>query len=100
MMTLRKKILLAAVMFFFLILLISSFFGKKGLVEITQARKKYQALIQEIERLEKDKIRLEKEIRELEENPRAVEEDARKKLWMMKPGEKVMVKPKKKEKSE
>jgi cell division protein FtsB len=59
MMTLPKKILLAAVIFFFLVLLISSFFGKKGLVEINQARKKYQALIQEIERLEKEKIKSE-----------------------------------------
>jgi cell division protein FtsB len=90
--TFRRKLILAAIGFFFLVVLISSLFGKKGLIEIYQARKNYRSLRQEVERLEKQKSRLLREIEELEKNPRAVDGEARKKLWLMKPDEKVMIK--------
>jgi cell division protein FtsB len=82
------------VAFFFLVLLISSLFGKKGLLEIYRARKNYEALLQEIRSLEEEKNRLEREIQELRTDPRAVEREAREKLWLMKPDEKVIVKKK------
>lgn len=93
--SLRRKLVLAAVGFFFLVLLISSLFGKKGLIEIYQAKKNYQALQEEIQRLEERKSRLLREIGELERNPQAVDKEAREKLWLMKPEEKVIVKKKK-----
>ena len=93
-MSLRRKIALAAIFFFFVVLLISSLFGKKGLIEIYKARKNYETLVQEIKDLEAKKSRLEKDIQALEKDPEAVEMEAREKLWLMKPDEKVIVKKK------
>ncbi len=92
--SLRRKLVLAAVAFFFLVLLISSLFGKKGLIEIYRVRKNYEALLQEVQTLEARKIELQKEIEELQTNPQAVEKEAREKLWLLKPDEKVVVKKK------
>jgi cell division protein FtsB len=93
-MSLRRKIALAAVFFFFVVLLIASLFGKKGLIEIYKARKNYETLLQEIKVLEAKKSRLQQDIQALEKDPEAVEREAREKLWLMKPDEKVIVKKK------
>lgn len=79
----------------FFILLIASFFGKNGLIEMYRSRKKYQALVQEIEALEKERSQMEREVEELKENPKAVEMKAREELWYMKPGEMVIIKKEK-----
>jgi len=92
--SLRRKLALAAVAFFFLVLLISSFFGKKGLIEIYRVRKSYEALLQEVQSLEARKIELQQEIEELRKDPLAVEKEAREKLWLIRPDEKVIVKKK------
>lgn len=89
---LKKKIFILGFGCLLLILLIASFFGKKGLFEIYRARKNHSALLQDIERLKQEKNRLEKEISELEKDPRAVDKEAREKLWLIKPDEKVIVK--------
>lgn len=89
-----KTVAVVAV-FLLLVLLITTVFGKKGLFEIAKNRKTYAALQTEIERLKAEKLRLEKEIAGLESDPRAVEREAREKLWLAKPGEKVIVKRKK-----
>ena len=93
-MSLRRKIALGLVFFFFVVLLISSLFGKKGLIEIHKARKNYETLVREIGELEAKKSRLQKEIEALQKDPAAVEMEAREKLWLMKPDEKVIVKKK------
>ncbi|MEW5900585.1 MAG: septum formation initiator family protein [Acidobacteriota bacterium] len=93
-MSLRRKAILAGVALFFLVLLISSLFGRKGLLEIYRARKNYETLLRDIRRLEDQKTKLEREIQELQTDPRAVEREAREKLWLMKPEEKVIVKKK------
>jgi len=90
----RRKLALAAVAFFFLIILISSLFGRKGLIEIYRARNRFQALQQEIRDLEARKSELLKELEALRNDPRAVEKEAREKLWLIKPDEKVIVKKK------
>ncbi len=92
--SLRRKLLLAGVGFFFLVLIISTLFGRKGLIEIYRARKNYDALVKEIEKLEVRKSQLEREIEDLQKNPEAVEREAREKLWLMKPDEKVIIKKK------
>jgi len=92
--SLRRKLALAAVAFFFLVILISSLFGKKGLIEIYRARSNYDALLQEIRSLEARRSQLQKEIEALRNDPRAVEKEAREKLWLVKPDEKVIVKKK------
>lgn len=93
-MSLRRKIALALVFFFFVVLLISSLFGRKGMIEIYKARKNYETLVREIAELELKKSRLQKEIQALETDPRAVEKEAREKLWLMRPDEKVIVRKK------
>lgn len=80
--------------FLLLVLLITSIFGKKGLIEIAKARRIYAALQLDIERLREEKARLEKEIAALESDPKAVEREARDKLWLAKPGEKIIIKKK------
>jgi len=92
--SLRRKLVLAAVAFFFLVILISSLFGKKGLIEIYRAKGNYEALLQEIRSLEARKSQLQKEIEALQNDPRAVEKEAREKLWLIKPDEKVIIKKK------
>jgi cell division protein FtsB len=93
-MSLRRKIGLTAVVFFFVVLLISSLFGKKGLIEIYRAKKNYETLVEEIRALESKKSQLLKDIQALQRDPEAVEKEAREKLWLMKPDEKVIVKKK------
>jgi len=91
----RKKLLIVSVLFILLVLLIASFFGKRGIIEIYQAREERDVLIKEIDRLKEEKAKIEREIEELKNNPEAIEEKAREKLWMMKPDEMVVVKEKK-----
>jgi cell division protein FtsB len=93
----RRKLVLAAVAFFFLVILISSLFGKKGLIEIYRAKGNYEALLREIRGLEAKKSQLQKEIEALQNDPRAVEKEAREKLWLVKPDEKVIIKKKEEE---
>lgn len=90
--SLRKKLIVAGVVCFFLVLLITSFFGKKGLLEIFRAQRNYGDLVKRVERLKKEKSRLEREIEELVKNPKAVDKEAREKLWLIKPDEKVLIK--------
>jgi cell division protein FtsB len=90
--SLRRKLILAAVGFFFLVLLISSFFGRNGLIEIYRARKNYAELLDKIKQLEARKSQLLREIEDLEKNPQTVEKEARDKLGLMKPDEKVVIK--------
>ena len=87
----RRKLFMAGVGFFILVMLVTSFFGKKGYMDIYRARKSCRALEVELQRLEEQRKKLELEIRELETNPGAVEKEAREKLWLMKPDEKVIV---------
>jgi cell division protein FtsB len=89
--SIRSKLFLAGVGFFVLVMVVTSFFGKKGYMDIVRTRKTLLALEAECKTLEEQKSKLELEIRELVTNPRAVEEEARRKLWLMKPDEKVIV---------
>jgi cell division protein FtsB len=89
----RAAALLAV--FVFVVLLITTVFGKKGLIEIYKSRQTYAGLQKEIQRLKEEKSRLEREIAALEADPRSVEREARDRLWLVKPDEKIVVKKKK-----
>ncbi len=89
------RVVAVLVIFVLSVLVISTVFGKKGLISIVRARRTYAEMEKEIERLKLEKSRLEREIAELEADPRALEREARDKLWLVKPGEKVVVKKKK-----
>jgi cell division protein FtsB len=90
----RRKVLGLGLACLFLIMAVTTVFGKKGVMDIHRARQRLADLEAEARRLEQDKARLESEIRALDRNPRAVEKEARDKLWLIKPGEKVLVVPK------
>lgn len=87
----RRRIFRAGGAFFVLVMLVTSFFGKKGYMDIVRTRRSLRSLEAEFRKLEEKKDQLETEIRELAANPGAVEEEARRKLWLMKPDEKVIV---------
>jgi len=89
---LRKKITICGLGFLLLVLFITTIFGKKGLIKIAQARRTQIELRAEIETLRKEKAELEREIAALRSDPKAVDREAREKLWLMKPDEKVIVK--------
>jgi cell division protein FtsB len=88
--SLGKRIGIIGLAFILVVLLIAAVFGRKGLIEITRVRRQHAALVQEIERLKDEKAQLEKELAELEKNPAAVEKEAREKLGLIKPDEKVI----------
>ncbi|MEN6311336.1 MAG: septum formation initiator family protein [Acidobacteriota bacterium] len=90
----RKKVLILGIACFFLVLVVTSIFGKKGVMDIHRTRQQLAGLEAEVKRLDHEKARLEAEIRELETDPKAVEKEARGSLWLIKPGEKVVVVPK------
>jgi cell division protein FtsB len=90
----RKKVFILGIACLFLVMVVTSVFGTKGVMDIHRARLKLADLDRDVRRLAWEKSRLEAEIRELERNPKAVEKEARDKLWLIKPGEKVIVVPK------
>jgi cell division protein FtsL len=90
----RKKVFLLGVACLFLVVVVTSVFGKKGVMDIHRTRQRLADLELDVQKLKKEKGRLEAEIRELEKNPRAIEKEARQQLWLIKPGEKVVVVPK------
>ncbi len=74
-------------------MIVTSFFGKKGVMDIHRARRACNELETEVLALEGKRAKLQQEILELEKDPRAVEREAREKLGLVKPGEKVVVIP-------
>ncbi len=91
----RKKFFYLLVAIFLLATLFTTFFGKKGFLDIQKSRRRYQELQAQIQDLTAQKEKLEAEIKELEKNPAALEKEAREKLWLIKPDEKVIVREKK-----
>lgn len=81
--------------FFLFVLMVASFFGKRGLIEIYQTKRKQESLLQKIEQLDAKKRKLERDIEELQKNPRAVEKKAREKLGLVGEGEIVIIDKKK-----
>lgn len=95
---LRRKIFVIGMALLFLIVTMTAVFGKKGLMDIRRARRELSRLETELKRLEAEKGRLEEEIVRLEKDPRAVERQARGKLGLAAPGEKVVIIPDKNDK--
>ncbi len=91
----KKKAIIAGVGFLLFVLTVTSFFGKRGLIEIYQTKRKQEVLLLKIEQLESKKGTLERDIEELQENPKAVEKKAREKLGLVKEGEIVIIDKKK-----
>ncbi|MBC7363842.1 MAG: septum formation initiator family protein [Candidatus Aminicenantes bacterium] len=96
-MTVKKKFVYLFLAVFLLSTLVVTFFGKKGYVDIQRARKRYLELQIEVNKLTREKEKLEEEIKKLETNPGAIEKEAREKLWLVRPDEKILVKSKDKD---
>jgi cell division protein FtsB len=91
--TFRRRLLVLGFGCLLVIMVVTSFFGKKGVMDINRARHRMESLRTELEALKAERAKLDREIRELERDPMAVEKEAREKLWLIKPGEKVIVIP-------
>jgi cell division protein FtsB len=91
----KKKIMIGGVGFFFFVLMVASFFGKRGLIEIYQTKRRQEALLQKIEQLDAKKRKLERDIEELQNNPYAVEKKAREKLGLVGEDEIIIIDKKK-----
>jgi|Deesub1362B_J571_1020462.scaffolds.fasta_scaffold00001_818 cell division protein FtsB len=87
----KRRVFISLTIFLVLVIFAASFFGKRGWLEIRKAQRRKAALQQQIEALVEQKNRLMEEIKVLKEYPEAYEKEAREKLWLMKPGEKVLV---------
>jgi len=89
----KKKIFVLGVACLLLIMIFTAVFGKKGVMELRRSRRELAAKTQTIRDLQAEHDRLAAEIRRLESDPRAVEKEAREKLGLAAPGEKVVVEP-------
>ena len=89
----KKKVFILGVICLLLIMIVTALFGKKGVMELSRARRSLAARTEKIRELEAEKARLEAEISRLKNDPRAVEKAAREKLGLVAPGEKVVVDP-------
>lgn len=87
----RKRIILLGIGFVILAIFVTVLFGKKGYMDILQARKRYAALEGERAAMERQRALLEWEIERLKTDPSAVEKAAREKLWMVRPDEIIVV---------
>ena len=87
----KKKVIIGGIVFLLFVLTLTSFFGKRGLIEIYRTRRKQEALLQKIEKLEERKVKLERDIEELQNNPKAIEKKAREKLGLVKEDEIVII---------
>jgi cell division protein FtsB len=74
-----------------LILVVESLFGSRGLNAMLDARRQYQAIAADVERLRAENLRLRSEAKRLREDPAAIEEAARRDLGYAAPGEKVFI---------
>ena len=90
----RRKVFLLGVACFFLAMAVTLIFGQKGVMDLHRQRGALAGLDSQLRMLTREKAALEAEIQELDKNPRAVEKEARKNLWLIKPGEKTVVIPK------
>jgi cell division protein FtsB len=89
----KKKILLIGFACLLIIMIVTALFGKKGVMDLRRARRVLAERTERIRALETEKARLEAEIERLDRDPRAVEKQAREKLGLIAPGEKVVVAP-------
>ncbi|MDD8020481.1 MAG: septum formation initiator family protein [Acidobacteriota bacterium] len=92
--TVRKKLFYLVAGILLLASLITTFFGKKGFLDIQKQKKRYYELETQIKELDRQIARLKAEIKALETNPQAIEKEARERLWLIKPEEKVIIRKK------
>ena len=85
--TLKKKALSLAAFLILAASALNALFGDRGFLSLAQAREQYQALVQEVESLERENRRLEAAIQSYRHDRLVIERRAREVLGMAKPGE-------------
>lgn len=74
--------------------LVTTFFGKKGFLDIQKQKKRYSELAAQIKEYDRKIGELKAEIEDLQTNPLALEKEARERLWLIKPEEKLIIRKK------
>ncbi|HNS05779.1 MAG TPA: septum formation initiator family protein, partial [Candidatus Saccharicenans sp.] len=74
--------------------LVTTFFGKKGFLDIQKQKKRYSELEAQIKEYDQKIEKLKAEIKDLQTNPLSLEKEARERLWLIKPEEKMIVRKK------
>ena len=88
---LGSRLLKVALAFVGCALALDALVGARGLPAVLQARREYQALSGELERIRDENAQLRQQVRRLREDPEAIEEIARRDLHLIRPGEKVFI---------
>jgi len=89
-----KKLSYLAAAILLLASLVTTFFGKKGFLDIQKQKKRYDELEARIKDFDRQIEKLKAEIEALETNPQTLEKEARERLWLIKPEEKLIIRKK------
>jgi cell division protein FtsB len=73
------------------ILVLNMVFGEKGVLAMIRARKEYNTLSAEVERIKARNAELTEQMRRLKEDPVTIEDLARRELGFIRPGEKLFI---------
>ncbi len=71
------------------VLVLNALFGEKGLLAMMRARREYNLLNAEVTRLRQENAKLGDKVRRLRDDPATIEDLARRKLGLIRPGEKM-----------
>ena len=84
--TVRRNSILALLLVVF-VLGVHEILGSHGYLALRRQKRDYQALQQQIQKLQRDNQQLEKNIQSLKTDPDTIEKQAREQLHLVKPGE-------------
>ena len=86
-----RRILTGLFLFVVCVLVVDALVGDQGLVATMRARKQYDDLAADLDRLRSENAGLREDARRLREDPAAIEEIARRELGLMSPGETLFI---------
>lgn len=86
-----QRLLKTGLVFLMSALALNALVGARGLPAVLQARKDYQRVAGELNRIRQDNAQLRAEVKRLQEDPAAIEELARGELNLIHPGEVVFI---------
>jgi cell division protein FtsB len=86
-----SHVIRALLLFLITIVGVQALVGDRGLLFVLRARRQYDQLVRDGERLRGENARLRAEVRRLQEDPSAIEGIARRELGLIRPGEKAFI---------
>lgn len=81
----------ALLLFLITVVGVQALVGDRGLLFVLRARRQYDQLVRDGERLKVENARLRMEVKRLREDPSAIEGIARRELGLIRPGEKAFI---------